>query len=60
MLNASRAFGFLIRNSSLVVLCILHIQKRWEMFRGVEKKDTADLILLFEFEKIIGISEKFA
>ena len=61
MRNASLAFGFLTRNSSLGELCILHIQNRWEMlFRGIVKNYTADLILRTKFKKIIGMKEKFA
>ena len=61
MQNASLAFGFLTRNSSLGELCILHIQNRWEMlFRGIVKNYTADLILRTKFKKIIGMKEKFA
>ena len=60
MRNASLAFGFLTRNSSLGELCILHIQNRWEMlFRGIVKNYTADLILWTKFKQIIGMKEKF-
>ena len=61
MRNASLAFGFLTRNSILGELCILHIQKRWDMFfKEIVKKYTVDLILLIKFKKIIGIQEKIA
>ena len=54
MRNASLASGFLTRNSSLGELCILHVQKRWEMFfGGIVRKYTVDLILLIKFKKII-------
>ena len=61
MQNASSAFGFLTQNSSLGELCVLHIQKRWEMvFRGIVKKYTVDLILLTKFKKIIGTQDMCA
>ena len=61
MRNASHAFGFLTRNSSLGELCILHIWNRWEMlFKGIVKNYTADLILRSKFKKIIDMKEKFA
>ena len=60
MQNASLTFGFLTRNLSLGDLCVLHIQKRWEMlFRGIVKKYTADLILLTKLKKIVGMKENF-
>ena len=60
MRNTSLTFRFLTRNSSLGELCILHIQKLWEMlFREIVKKYTADLILLTKFKTIIGMKEKF-
>ena len=60
MRNTSRAFGFLNQNSSLGELCILHIQKRWEiLFRGIVKEYTGDLILLAKFKKISDMKEKF-
>ena len=61
MRNASLAFGFLTRNSSLGELSILHIQNRWEMFfREIVKNYTIDLILWTKFKEIIGMTEKFA
>ena len=60
MRNASLAFGFLTRNSSLGELCILHIQNHWEMpFREIVKNYTADLILRAKLKKIIGTKENF-
>ena len=61
MPNASLAFGFLTRNSSLGELCILHIQNCWEMhFRETVKNYTADLILRTKFKKVIGMKEKIS
>ena len=57
MQNASLAFRFLTRNSSLGELCILDIQKHWEIFfRGIVKKYTVDLMLLIKFKKIISVN----
>ena len=61
MRNTSLSFGFLTRNVSLGELCILHIQRCWEMFfRRIVKIYSADLILQTKFKKIISMKEKFA
>ena len=61
MRNASLSFGILTRNLSFGELCIVHIQRRWEIFfRGIVKKYTADLILRTKLKKKIGIKENFA
>ena len=54
MRNASRAFGFLTRNSSLGAMYFKYLEVL-ENVRQRNSKYAADLILLIKFKKIIGL-----